>query len=757
VEYLGHVISQSGVATDPDKVAAIANWEAPTSVTQLRSFLGLTGYYRRFIKGYGQICRPLYDILKKDAFHWTEAQTIAFSQLKQSMTTAPVLALPDFTAPFVLECDASGSAIGAVIMQNKKPIAFYSKALGVRAAALSTYEKEAIAILEAVKKWRHYLLGTKLIIKTDHQSLKFMNDQRVTTGIQQKLLLKLLEFDYAIEYKKGQENRVADALSRKDTLMAISIVQPSWTEDIELSYAQDTLCQDLIAHATAGTALPSNYTFQSGILRYKGRIVVGSDNVLKNKLLDTFHSSPLGGHSGIRASYQRIKRIFQWPNMKKDVETFIQQCPTCQRAKTEHCHYPGLLVPLPIPDMAWSHISMDFVEGLPKSNGKEVILVVVDRLTKYSHFIPLAHPFTVNTVVQAFLDNVFKLHGLPLSIVTDRDRIFTSKFWQQIFKTLKVNLRMSTAYHPQSDGQTERVNQCLESYLRSMAFSEPKKWCSWLSLAEWWYNSTYHTATKFTPFHALYGFPAPMISEISISGPVELDAKAFLVKKEQMLQQLKANLLHAQQRMKKYADAKRTERQFNVGDMVYIKLQPYRMAAFGVKHGLKLATKYYGPYRVLKRVGPVAYQLLLPTGTQIHNVFHVSQLKKHLGPKAIPVPDLPLVDAQGNIKVQPVLVLETRAVPRHPVLVTQWLVQWLNLSPEEATWEDANFIQTTFPEFYAATIRSWFPPKDPRGQGSSSEGGSCQDPVNAQLSLWVEEDNVDDSYAHWLTEERKDG
>jgi hypothetical protein len=138
-------------------------------------------------------------------------------------------------------------------------------------------------------------------------------------------------------------------------------------------------------------------------------------------------------------------------------------------------------------------------------------------------------------------------------------------------------------------------------------------------------------------------------------------------------------------------------------------------------------------------------------------VFHVSQLKKHLGPKAIPVPDLPLVDAQGNIKVQPVLVLETRAVPRHPVLVTQWLVQWLNLSPEEATWEDANFIQTTFPEFYAATIRSWFPPKDPRGQGSSSEGGSCQDPVNAQLSLWVEEDNVDDSYAHWLTEERKDG
>lgn len=183
-----------------------------------------------------------------------------------------------------------------------------------------------------------------------------------------------------------------------------------------------------------------------------------------------------------------------------------------------------------------------------------------------------------------------------------------------------------------------------------------------------------------------------------------------------MLQQLKANLLQAQLRMKKFADTKRTERQFVVGDMVYVKLQPYRMPAFDMKHGLKLATKYYGPFRVMKRVGPVAYQLLLPPGTQIHNVFHVSQLKKHLGPKAVPVPDLPLIDAKGNIKVERVFVLDTRAVPRHPVLVTQWLVQWLNMSPEEATWEDAGFIKTTFPKFYALAIRRWFPSKDPRGQ-----------------------------------------
>jgi hypothetical protein len=262
--------------------------------------------------------------------------------------------------------------------------------------------------------------------------------------MQHKLMLKLMEFDYVIEYKKGYENRATDALSRQEHLSAITTVTPSSMEDVENTYSQDTLCQQLIAQVTAGTTPPPHYTYSSGILRYKGCIVVGLDNVFRNKLLDTFHSSPLGGHSGTRATYQRIKRIYFWPQLKKHVEEYVKICPTCQRSKGEHHKYPGMLVPLPILDMAWQHISMDFVEGLPKSNGKEIILVIVDRLTKYAHFVPLAHPYTVSTVVQAFIETVFKLHGMPQSIVTDRDRIFTSKFWQQMFQKLKVNLQMST-------------------------------------------------------------------------------------------------------------------------------------------------------------------------------------------------------------------------------------------------------------------------------------------------------------------------
>jgi ribosomal protein L21E len=296
---------------------------------------------------------------------------------------------------------------------------------------------------------------------------------------------------------------------------------------------------------------------------------------------------------------------------------------------------------------------MDFVEGLPKSKGKNVILVVVDRLTKYAHFLALAHPYNAQDVAKLFMDNIKKLHGLPNSIVSDRDTIFTSKFWQELFSSLNIQLHLSFAHHPESDGQTERVNQCLEQYLRSMVFKEPKKWADWLPSAEWWYNTAYHSSLKCSPFEALYGYKPPQISEVALPCDVSPETEVTLQEQDHMLQSLKRNLQQAQNRHKKFADLKRTERHFSVGDMVYLKMQPYRETALGLRNALKLSSKYYGPFRVLKKVGQVSYQLQLPAGTLLHDVFHVNQLKKHLGPTAVPNATLPLLTADGKIKVAP--------------------------------------------------------------------------------------------------------
>lgn len=706
VSYLGHVISQDGVATDPKKVGKIKNWPTPKDVTDVRKFLGMTGYYRRFIQGYGTICRPIHDMLKKNGFQWGADQTTAFETLKHKLRTSPVLALPDFDQAFTIEADACGVGIGAVLMQGGRPIAFFSKALGPKAAGQSIYEKEAMAILEALKKWRHYVLGSKLIIKTDQQSLKFMMGQRLVEGIQHKLLLKLMEYDYTIEYKSGKENLVADALSRlpqkeavADRCHPMTVVIPEWIVDIQRSYENDVQAHKILSLIGTAADPDREYKLEAGLLKYKGRIYVGEATDIRRQLITTYHSSSFGGHSGMRATHHRIKMLFYWHGMRGEVERFIRECPTCQITKSEHVHIPGLLNPLEIPDMAWTHITMDFIEGLPKSQGKDVILVVVDRLTKYAHFIALAHPYDVEQVVEAFMNNIHKLHGMPMVIITDRDRIFTSSLFQEIFKAMKVKLRFSTAYHPQMDGQTERVNQCLESYLRNMTFQEPHKWYSWLALAEWWYNTTFHTAIQMTPFKAMYGYSPPQINEFSVPCNISEEARVTIEEKEAILNKLKNSLADAQHRMKYFADKNRTERNLEVGDMVYLKLKPYRQSAFGIRGSLKLRSKFYGPFKVLQKIGQLAYKLQLPDDAQIHPVFHVSQLKKHLGKHAIPMSNLPSVGPDGQIKTEPLAVLQRRMVPRKGVAVTQWLILWQNLSPAEATWEDASVIQAMFPSF----------------------------------------------------------
>lgn len=403
--------------------------------------------------------------------------------------------------------------------------------------------------------------------------------------------------------------------------------------------------------------------------------------------------------------------LFAWPKLKETVTQFVQACTVCQQAKVEHVRLPGLLQPLPVPDRAWKVVSLDFIEGLPKSQGYDTILVVIDKFSKYSHFLPLAHPFSALSVAHLYFNNVYKLHGLPEALLSDRDRIFTSTLWKELFKLTDTQLLMSSSYHPQTDGQTERLNQCLEAFLRCSVHSCPKQWHKWIPLAEYWYNTAFHSALGCSPFEALYGHPP---RHFGITNPQDCtvpDLAAWLKDRNLLTNLLHQQLLRAQQRMSHQADAKRSERAFNVGDLVYLKLQPHIQTSVASRSNHKLSFRYYGPFKVIQKVGAVAYKLDLPASAQIHPVVHVSLLKCHI-PSTTPVsPDLSSVATDETVPTSPLLVLDRQLRLRGGSAIPQIMVRWDSVSQLQ-TWEDENDLRRRFP-----TAPAW-------GQAASKAAGS---------------------------------
>ncbi|PNX73909.1 hypothetical protein L195_g029819, partial [Trifolium pratense] len=398
---------------DGSKVQAVLNC-LPVNMKQFRGFLRLTA-------------------------------TMAFTKLKETITQAPVLALPAFDK--------------------------------------SAYIRELFAITEAMAKFHHYLSGHKFIICTDQKSLKSLMDQTIQTLEQQSWLHKFLGYDFAIEYKPGRDNIAADALSRS-FMMALFSHHSILIQQIHEAIKADSTLTALKAQCLAGTQADTNYQVQHDSLFWKDRLVVPAQPSLIAQILTEFHASPIGGHSGILCTKARICQQFYWPNMSKDIVKSVSECLICQQAKSASTLSAGLLQPLPIPSRIWEDIAMNFITGLPMSHSLTVIFVVIDRLSKYAHFAPLKTDFTSAKVAETFMHSVVKLHGIPKSIVSDRDKVFTNRFWQQLFKLVGTILGMSTSYHPQTDGQSEALNKCLEMYLRCFTGSNPKSWSRLLSWDE---------------------------------------------------------------------------------------------------------------------------------------------------------------------------------------------------------------------------------------------------------------------------------
>ncbi|WVY92793.1 hypothetical protein V8G54_031881 [Vigna mungo] len=423
IDYLGHTLCGEGVAMDKGKIQPVIDWPIPTTLKQLRGFLGLTGYYRRFIKGYASVAASLTNLLKKDNFGWDDTANTNFQELKKRIIAATMLALLNFSKPFILAIDAFGHDIGVVISQDCHPIAYFSKKLlSLRMQKQSIYTSEFYVISEAIAKYKHYLLGHKFIIRIDQKSLRSLNDQSLQTPEQQTWLLKLLGYDFTIEYKPSKENIPADSLSR--SFMALCLIH-----NPEIAA--------IVQKSSSNSPPGPHYTLQDKLLLWKDKLVVP---------LKEYHSSITDGHAGYTRTLAKIASQFHWSSMHDDIKKFVKQCLVCQQAKMTNTVLVELLQPLHVPNLIWEDLAMDFITRLPPSHGYTVILVVIDRLSKYAHFATLKSDFNNKQVVEIFIHMVVKLHEIPKSIVSDRDRVFISQFWQHLLKLSGTTLKMSTAY-----------------------------------------------------------------------------------------------------------------------------------------------------------------------------------------------------------------------------------------------------------------------------------------------------------------------
>lgn len=434
-----------------------------------------------------------------------------------------------------------------------------------------------------------------------------------------------------------------------------------------------------------GPSSDGNYTLLDGIIRYKGRIWVGQNHLAQNHILQALHASGIGGHSGIHATYHRVKSLFAWSKLKQSVTQFVQSCQVYQQAKGEHVKLPGMLQPLAVPARAWTTVSLDFVEGLPKSEGYDVILVVIDKFTKYAHFLALAHPFTTLQVAKLYFNQIYRLHGLSQAIISDRDKVFTSTLWQDLFKLSDTQLLMSSSYYPQTDGQTERLNQCLEAYLRCTVHASPKQWHKWLPLAEYWYNTTFQSYLGHTPFEVLYGHPPRQLGIMNPLDTVVPDLAEWMKERSLMTTLIQQQLLRAQSRMKSQADKGRSERQFQEGEMVYLKLQPYVQTSVAARPCQKLAFRFYGPFKILKKIGTVAYKLELPTSAHIHPVIHVVASDFHSS------------DTDPVMIIQPTHVLARVYRPHAGASAMKLKIRWGDDPAALVTMEDEQDLRRRFP------------------------------------------------------------
>lgn len=737
LDYLGFRISPGKVEMQKSKVEAVRDWPTPTTQTKLQAFIGFANFYRRFIRHFAKITKPLHELTGEGKeFVWTERQQKAFEELKHAFTTAPVLALPDFSKPFRVETDASEFACGGELSQVgddglRHPVAFLSKGIHGPALRYPIHDKELMAIIWCFSEWAPYLSGTEEPVEvfSDHNNLRYFLTKKLSPR-QARWAELMAPFHFKIFHVKGTENGRADALSRRhdhqenagdpepvslfseadgtlehtpqtsddwmpDEVRVFMIDFPEWTVDDSLEVFANThqeyqvkwqqedfqakrrdVTEELDPRIEGGPEPTSPLFFNT-------KPYIHSPTK-QRKYVRQVHESRIGGHMGRAKTLAQAQQGYAFPGMKKLVEEVVDNCDVCNRAKVRRHKPYGLLEPLPAPKAAWSSISMDFITGIPESKDPatsvsyDSIWVVVDRLTKWAYFLPCSTRTTAEQLAYLFERHVASQHLWPDNIVSDRDKLFVSKFWQGLMQRMGVKSKLSTAFHPQTDGQTERLNQILGTYLRSFVNFEQDNWLELLPTAQIAYNTTVVESTKVSPFFALYGREP----ELRRGPPTDAPRAAIRADRIQELHEhLKAELEFTRERMKNNYDSKRVEGPtLQEGDPVYL----FSRNLHTNRPSRKLDFKKLGPFSVKRKVATSNYELDLPASMKVRTkVFHVSLLEP--APRNTPLEETIEVEAdEEEFEVEGILDSQLRDSELH------YLIRWSGYGPESDSWEPVN-------------------------------------------------------------------
>jgi len=712
-EYLGLILEEGKLSMDTTKLEGIRNWPTPTTVREIRSFLGFGNFYRRFIKGFSTLAQPLNDLLKKDQkFEWTSDCQKAFNMLKQRFTEEPVLMMPDHSRPFQIETDASKYATGAILTQldsngERHPVAFISKTLSAAERNYDTHDRELLAIVRALEEWRHYIQGSShtTTVYSDHQNLTYFKNPQNLNRRQARWSLYISEFDLKLVHIPGTKNVLADALSRRPDLcpedddnkdvvllpdhLFVNLIdqglQKQISESDDMDYDAAAAIKGLlergpkeIRHDLDDWKI-EDYEGRN-ILFYKGKNYIPKNDELRRGILQRYHDHGTAGHPGELQTFNAVREYYWWPGMRTFVKKYVQGCGTCQQYKIDRNPSKPAFRPVEAAKSTrpFSNCSMDLITDLPPVDGCDSILVVVDQgLTKGVILIPTTKMLTADDTGQLLLDNLYKRFGLPDKIISDRGPQFAAQSFRELLKLLGIKSSLTTAYHPQSDGATERTNQEIEAYLSIYCSTHPETWKESLPMVEFTHNNRRHADRLKTPFELMLGespLAIPITFENTKYPSVEERIKNLVTSREEAL------AAHELARNRMADRIKSNFTPFKKGQLVWLDARNLKTT-----YHKKMAPKREGPFEIEEVLGPLTYRLKLPISWKIHRVFHAVLLRPYseneIYGENYPRPPPEIEDGEEVYEVETILKHRRRGRGY------QYYVKWTGYPITEASWE----------------------------------------------------------------------